>query len=486
MKRNFLTGMAMMVAVFFIGSEIAWAADLSFGGHWRTRYTNSNHGAFANTGGNTIESIDGTNTRVRLNTKAKITSDTSAFIQLQSVHTWGNETSVTGNDNDTTVGVHQSFVTIKNFFGQPLTAKAGRQEVVLDGHRLFGHTGWSDFAHTHDAIRFTHSGGNHTMQYIYSKALEGDTSENDVLTHVWHNNFQGVLGGALSTYVVLEDDDCGILNSTSACSGGGSPYWTIGGRQAGKMYGLDYRAEYYYQFGGAGGAADVIPMAATSSCQVGGACELAGYTTVANRDAYMFGIRVGKSFSNVMWKPKITLWYDYLSGNDDETMKEGDWGAFDTMYDTGHKFYGFMDFFTNRFGAGSNYMGLQDAAVKIVLKPRDKWTLKADLHNFHLAHSVGANPDMAIRTGLVGAGAWTAGLDYGTAGSAGRNHGTEIGSELDLTLIHAYNSNVKFNFGYSLMMAEALYHALDATGGAGGKGHENVAHWAYAQAMVKF
>ena len=30
--------------------------------------------------------------------------------------------------------------------GQAVNAKIGRQEVVLDGHRLFGHTGWTDGA----------------------------------------------------------------------------------------------------------------------------------------------------------------------------------------------------------------------------------------------------------------------------------------------------------------------------------------------------
>jgi len=46
MKRNLLTGIAMMVAAFFVGTEIAHAADISFSGSMRTRYENENRGAF--------------------------------------------------------------------------------------------------------------------------------------------------------------------------------------------------------------------------------------------------------------------------------------------------------------------------------------------------------------------------------------------------------------------------------------------------------
>jgi len=38
MKRNFITGIAMMVAAFFFGTELAQAADISFSGKIRTRY----------------------------------------------------------------------------------------------------------------------------------------------------------------------------------------------------------------------------------------------------------------------------------------------------------------------------------------------------------------------------------------------------------------------------------------------------------------
>jgi len=454
MKRNFITGIAMMVAAFFVGTEIAQAADVSFSGSVRTRYENENRGAFTVGGANN----DLVATQVRLNTKANINADTSAFIQMQSNRTWGtaNSNAYTASDNDTTVGIHQAYFTLKNVYGSGIGAKVGRQEVVLDGHRLFGHTGWTTGAQTHDAVRLSHSHDNMTMTYVLSASVEGANSGHadlDVQTHLLHNNFQGVLGGNLSTYVIYTDDSCGI--NSNACTGGGfdNQWYTLGGRQVGKMFGLDYRAEAYWQLGKAGGASAQISAASISSYNTV-ATTIRGFETEGNkRDAYMFGVRVGKKFSNVTWSPKVTLWFDYLSGNNDENMNKGEWSAFDTHFDTGHKFYGFMDLFLNNTGANTNWMGLQDAAVKVVMKPAAGWTLKADYHNFRTTETIGGNPGLATRTGILSAAASSL-FDTRTLGAAQtRNLGNHLGDELDFTLVHAYNPNTKLSFGYSLFMA---------------------------------
>lgn len=496
MKRNYTTLVAMTVAAFFVGTEIAQAADISFSGHMRTRYEaedkeNMNPGQ---------EKDDKVSARVRINAKANINSDTSAFIQMQSIKDWGTgAASFTGSDNDATVGLHQAFFTLKNFANTGVNAKVGRQQIVLDGHRLYGHTGWTSGAQTHDGLTLTHAHSNMKATYGYVLAAEtarantlAGAVENDVSSHFLHTNFQGVLGGAFSTIVNLNVDDCGKI--TTGCVNP-SNWWTIGGRQAGKMFGLDYRAEAYWQVGGAGGAAARLPVTtidAPYDATIPPA--VAGYTGGGeNRDAYMFGVRVGKSFSNVVWKPKVTLWYDYLSGNDDESVQDGDWAAFNTLYDTGHKFYGFMDMFTDANGRDTNYLGLVDYAVKVVLKPADKWTIKADLHNFHLANGLAANPDIAIITGVCDARVIHAGGVGANGGSACRNGGTELGSELDLTIVHKYNSNVTFAVGYSQFMSESLWHDMYGSGNnqtdadaRNSRGQANTAEWIYAQAMVKF
>jgi len=487
MKRNFLTGIAMMVAAFFFGTEIAQAADISFSGKIRTRYENETKTNMVNN----HSAHDFTATQVRLNAKANINSDTGAFVQMQSVRIWGNgNAAFTASDGDTSVGLHKAYFTIKNFAGIA-NLKMGRQEIVLDGHRLFGHTGWTTGAQTHDAVRLTHTHGNGTINYGYSMAQELTTTtadEDDIGTHFLHTNHQGVLGGSLSTYIVFMDDDCSVIAGIANCdaNGGTNHWWTIGARQAGKMFGLDYRAEYYFQTGNGAGASAVISPGTTSEQPADGSPDgiantLKGYGNEVNREAYMFGVRVGKTFANLPMKPKVTLWYDHLSGNSDDDMNDQDWGAFDTLYDTGHKFYGFMDLFLNNTGSATNYLGLRDLALKIVLKPAPKWTFKADIHNFHVAESPAGNPGMGIRTGII-TQCVMADRNGGMSCAGGRDQGTELGSEVDLTLVHKYNPNVKLVLGYSQFMPEMLYHSVRGTGG----GNANEARWAYLMADVKF
>jgi len=346
MKRNFILTIA--VAVLMLASEVAWAADVSFSGQFRPRYNSVS------------DFTDSTNpdrffnTRVRLNAKANVNANTTVFLQFQSVGQWGTDESnatdddlrgtrvqqggggaaFEANDRLADVGFHQAFVTLKNFHGTGVDAKVGRQEIVLDGHRLFGHTGWTQGAATQDAIRLTHASGNATWQYIYMENLNAGNStamgHDDDATHAFHVNTQGVLGGSLSGYFVISDDESAFSAAADNIMDDENTWYTIGARQKGKMGGLDYRVEYYHQFGdGAVPAGDMNWSTAYT--------DLSDSADI-DRDAHMFGVRVGKTFKNVTWSPTITLWYDSLSGSDDGDASGNDYGGFDTLYDTGHKF----------------------------------------------------------------------------------------------------------------------------------------------------
>ncbi|MCH8157251.1 MAG: alginate export family protein [Nitrospinae bacterium] len=336
MKRNFLTAIAVMVTAFFVGTTIAQAADISFSGQIRPRFEANQQGDFTDT----TDTNYSFSTRVRLNAKVNVNSDTSVFIQLQSVGVWGSTPANTSgtrqstggggneaNDQLSDVGLHQAYFTLKNFAGMPADLKVGRQEVVLDGHRLLGNTGWTQGAETKDAIRLTHSEGNHTLAYVFIKGLEngvatgpfadGGTStedDNDVNIHVfWGNLKGGPLGGELSGYFVIIDDNA-TGSGGAVGAGAENTFYTVGARQKGKFMGLDYRAEYYYQFGEAGG--DASGAGYTSAYSQGSA-----FSAPIDRSAYMIGVRVGKTFSNVMWKPTLTLWYDHLSGTDADDIR---------------------------------------------------------------------------------------------------------------------------------------------------------------------
>ena len=367
----------------------------------------------------------------------------------------------TVNDGDASVGVHQAYFTLKNFLNIPVgfDAKVGRQEILLDGWRLFGNTIWTPGMQSHDAITFNHSNGNMNVLLGYILAVENsrvddpnDTTDREV--YLSHLNVKGVLGGQFSGYFVYDSNDPGAGGTNKQTD---NEIWTIGGRQAGNMGGLDYRGEFYYQWGSANGQKD------------------GNATTEADRAAYMFGLRVGKTFKNSSFKPGLTVWYDYLSGTDDSDQRNGDWGSFNTLFDTGHKYYGLLDVFLG-VGAGGNTgtqgLGLQDFALKGKLSPMPGWTLKTDYHWFWTAESVAANTN-------------TRGFANATA--AGQDPlGNFLGNELDITAVTKYNANTKVMIGYSNYNPSASFTALKNTATAGTLFETADANWAYVQIDVKF
>jgi len=479
MKRNLI--LTILVAAFMLAGEFAWAADVSFSGQVRPRFN------IDNDAGDTSSPNAFFDTRIRLNAKANVNANTQVFLQFQSTGKWGsNETDLAGgtisgtrlavgggsnqaNDTLHDVGFHQAFLTLKNFGGYGADMKIGRQEVVVDGHRLFGHTGWTQGAEAKDAIRLTHAGGNHTLNYTFIKARENSSNvtlaRQDADVHFIHAATQGVMGGSFTGIFTLTDDDSG---NGDAGWHDNMTWYTIGARQKGKAGGLDYRVEYYHQFGDAGN------IASDCSCGITGATEDGDSV---DRDAHMFGLRLGKTFKNAAWSPTITLWYDSLSGVDDDDASSGDFGAFDTMYDTGHKFYGFQDFYLNRAGSSTGYYGLEDYALKFKGSPKPGWTVKADWHHFRTQTDLSGDDANTVIASDATLGA-TTGAD------------ADLGQELDLTLVHKYDSNTKIALGYSHYWTTHNFNNLNVCGAAcnGGTAADNNSgsDWAYVQIDTKF
>jgi hypothetical protein len=491
MKKNFLTAGAIIVAAILLASTVAQAADVTFGGEFWTRYEVLERDDFQDQS----QADTYIQSRVRLNANVNVNDSTSAFIQLHSNRTWGdvNETGAAGtgagglsgtqsvNDATRDVGLHQAYFTLKNFAGLPFDMKAGRQEIILDAHRLFGNTLWTMGAHSHDAIRLNHKHDNMTLSYGFIQEREqqdttaaevdddgrelGDNDDTeDVTTQFLYANFAGILGGKLSTMYIYRADGCGGKGGNQSCSGSANDIHTLGFRQAGQLFGLDYRGEYYYQFGDAQGTALAAGAAGTDPAVNGG---FANNGAEVDRQAYMFGIRVGKQFKNVSMKPKLTVWYDYLSGTSDEDGKNNEWKSFNTVYDTGHKFYGLQDVFlgvgNNSAAKGTRGLGLQDAAIKAQISPVAGWTVKADYHWLTTAVGVAGSP---LRSNTSGGGV---------------TDSSELGQELDVTVVNKYNANTKIMLGYSHFSAgEALRAIRGATYG------NDDANWFYTQIHVGF
>ncbi len=272
----------------------------------------------------------------------------------------------------------------------------------------------------------------------------GDGS--DFNTHVFWGNFQGIMGGDVSLYAVAVD------NGTAANNG---DFWTLGARHKGKFMGLDYRFEAYKQIGSGG--------AYVTSSSINGA-----YTgKVADYDAEMFGARIGKTFKNVTWTPTVTLWYDFLSGTDDDDVANDTYGSFNTLFDTGHKYYGLIDNYLNAQGNNTSNLGLQDVAVKFKVKPREGWVAMVDFHHFMTA----VNPGGQVKIYKSGNTALSGASD------------NDFGQEIDLTVAHQYNSNVKITGGYSHYWATQTFGDVQSRASTTGS---DDADWFYVNASIKF
>jgi hypothetical protein len=467
MKKNYF--LAIAVAALMLAATVAQAADVSFSGQIRPRFISQGDNTDTTNQDNQFD------TRIRLNAKANVNANTEVFVQMQSIATWGNAASnndsAQANDDNASLGIHQGYVTLKNFMGQAVNAKVGRQEVVLDGHRLFGHTGWTTGAQTNHAIRLDHSAGNHTVNYVYIAAIEAgaidtNTAANSDL-HVFRAATQGILGGSLQGYFVIADDD-----SAAATFDDNNQWYTIGARQSGKLAGLDYRVEFYHQFGD---GAVTATAANFSNAYDGVNGSTAVNSSDIDRNAQMFGVRLGKTFKNSKLSPTITLWYDSLSGTDDEDASSSDMGTFNTLQDTGHKFYGFMDQFLNATGAASGYYGLQDIAVKTKFKVSDVNTLKIDFHHFETQTDLeGADSD-TLRTNSA---------DFGSV-STGTMNG-DLGQELDIVWVHKYDSNTKIVGGYGHYFSTTAFSQLNGGGGTAGSNSNSDQDWAFLMIDTKF
>ena len=181
-----------------------------------------------------------------------------------------------------------------------------------------------------------------------------------------------------------------------------------------------------------------------------GALNAAG-TEAGDKGGYLIAARVGKKFGNVTMKPKLTLWADYLSGTEISDAIDGDTNSFNTLFDTGHKFYGFMDFFL-----GTQGTGLIDLAVKVAVQPMAKTTVKVDFHHFQRAEEsvVGGNKT--------------------------------LGQEVDITLVYKYSANMKMVAGYSRFFARDKFATGAGTAGfTAGEVYDD-AQWAYLMMDMKF
>lgn len=352
----------------------AQAQDVDFHGQIRPRYE------LRDPVGGGVDEF--TSMRVRAALEAMLDDNVSVFIQLQDVRLWGEETSTLGDFNADNLDLHQGYIRYTGRKLDWLTATIGRQETNLGGQRLVGAVGWTQQGRSFDGVRLDGAGewgGVSVLAYTLGDET-ASTVANDSELYGAYATVKDLGPGALDLYWLLD---------------------RVEGASETNQHSLGAR----YAFSGS------VSGRFEGTVQTG---DRAGEEV----SAYMFGARLGTRFAQD--EAGLTLWYDYLSGDDDLT--DGEAGVFSTLFATNHKFYGFADLFLN-IPVHTAGAGLTDLAVKFDWAATDRVGVKADFHSFSAAEQ----------------------------GSLSTAH---FANEIDLSVSHRYTDHLSMTAGFSYVMQD--------------------------------
>lgn len=370
-----VTGLAVAV-LLLAGPAVAQEAEL--GGQLRPRFEIRDPVAGAGT-------VEFTSMRTRASLGAALAGGVTAFVQLQDVRVFGEEASTLTDYSADGLDLHQGWIELTDTDEDRWSARVGRQETALGGHRLVGTVNWTQQARAFDGARLrVRPSDEVVVDGLAFRIADADgrravgSPEADYSLYGLYSTFEAA--GALDVYALL-DTRHAVVNTQR---------YTLGARWVSERDALHWRVESAYQLG----SRENVALGSDIS-------------------AFMVGARVGTQVADDL---TATLWYDYLSGDDDPVDATD--RVFDTLFATNHKFYGFMDLFLN-IPVHTNRRGLQDLALKGGYDLGDGRTLGADLHSFHLTATdgldtghIGEELDLTYRWGYAPGVAVTSGVSY--------------------------------------------------------------------------
>jgi hypothetical protein len=329
--------------------------EFRFEGHFRLRSEVDGRTAGVNPDFATLS-------RIRLGVRASLLDWMSVFAQVQDARAWGSETNTLLDASADFFDLHQGYVDLGST--NAFTARLGRQKMYVADERLVGAVEWSNTARPFDgALGFGEAVG-FTWNLWVMNVVERDS----LLPTGTHP--QGNQG--------LYDDG-----------------WLIGGF-ASRKFG-DVTSELSFVFD----RKAATPESYTANLRFHGTAgkiiyEAAGALQFGpDRKAYFASGKAGVSFG----KGSIAAQVDYLSGNSDPADTEEK--AFNTLYATNHKFYGYMDYFLF-IPQQLDRAGLVDGILRGSYSPSAKTTIRLDLHRFATAQERSGQKALGTEVDLTG------------------------------------------------------------------------------------
>jgi len=306
---------------------------------------------------------DNVRQRTRLGLSLTFADAVAAFVQVQDVRTWGEETDTLGDFSADGLDLHQGYLAIR--LSEGMTLKIGRQEISYLNHRLIGNVAFLEQARSFDAARWSLASGDITADAFYARTRDSAPGDFAGVTDLFAGFFQYRVHPGFVPAVIAIVDIGGPAERTRV---------TAGLHATGALdMGLSYSLEGYFQGGSA--ANDVSYL------------------------AVMTALHARYTLKSLGAKPFFELFGEIVTGDDDPG--DGDVTSFDTLFATNHKFYGEMDFFLN-LPANTGQRGLMDLGAAIGAVPAKDVTVQLTGHLFLANNDQGGDGTYGTELDLKG------------------------------------------------------------------------------------
>ncbi len=299
--------------------------------------------------------------RTRIGVLYKGEAKANAFLQVQDVRTWGDETHTSTDASADKFDLHQGYLDL--IPNENWTFRIGRQEIAYDEDRLLGTGNWNQTGRSHDAVRVMWQSGKSAIHVAWAHNERGEPIRST--PYINTTNYQDLAFWRFASACDRGSASALLIFDSYDPEAAASPpnRWTGGVYGKLRVVDVEMRGEAYYQTG------------KHEEFELG----LSPYSRFDIR-AFMFGLSATRQFDPVA----ATLWYDYLSGDDDPT--DDRFESFNPLYSTFHKYYGWADYFIS-FPADTRGLGLQDLALKFTADGPSIATTHMDFHYFWLAET---------------------------------------------------------------------------------------------------
>lgn len=345
----------ILLSVFAVAITAAWvvpasAADVSLSGQYRLRGEYRDNVDFNEDAGDDRASWA---QRVRLTANAKATDDTSVKVTIQDTRTWGGTNVLTDSSTSTTVGpatvstpnngvdLHEAYVNISNLLEQPVSLRAGRQELAYGDERVIGSFNWSNNARAFDAFKLMYSTDAVNVDVFLATVSEDSvdtdaTLNDDTDLNGIYATLKQIPNNTLDVYLLHQTDNVDLTR------------YTVGARLKGAVAGVDYTVELPFQTGEQNADTDI--------------------------SAWALAVKAGYTLPTAL-KLRVGAEYDMGSGDDDATDNEN--GTWVDLFPTNHAHFGYAD-----VAQANSWANLTAISVNGTLDLNEKTKLYAAFWNY--------------------------------------------------------------------------------------------------------